>query len=140
MVEASYYEATRHVNALMTASYWEIGRRIVECEQTGKARAIYGEELLKRLSADLSSRFGRGFSKRNLEQMRLFYQNWPIAQTVSALLPAAALGVTRRKSSCWSNSLCKQRFRRNTLPIRRPSHQRHDSKPYYQMKNYSPMN
>ncbi len=46
----------------MTATYWEIGRRIVECEQAGERRAEYGAEVLKRLSADLSERFGRGFS------------------------------------------------------------------------------
>ncbi len=54
-------------------AYWEIGREIVEFEQKGKARALYGEKLLKKLSADLSAKFGRGFSERNLEQMRKFY-------------------------------------------------------------------
>ncbi len=68
----------------MTATYWEIGRRIVEYEQGGMQCAEYGEGLLKRLAADLTARFGRGFSKRNLEQMRLFYASFPIAQTVSA--------------------------------------------------------
>jgi hypothetical protein len=34
----------------------------------------------------ITKRFGRGFSKRNIEQMRLFYLCWPIAQTVSAQL------------------------------------------------------
>ncbi|MBI4354328.1 MAG: hypothetical protein HY595_03745, partial [Candidatus Omnitrophica bacterium] len=72
------------VNAIITATYWEIGRRIVEYEQSGKKRAEYGEALLKRLSSDLTSKFGRGFSERNLEQMRLFYLGWPISQTVSA--------------------------------------------------------
>jgi len=62
----------------MTATYWEIGRRIVEFEQGGENRAAYGQALLKRLSADISARFGRGFSERNLEQMRLFYQAWPV--------------------------------------------------------------
>jgi len=65
--------AARSVNALMTATYWEIGRRIVEYEQRGEERAEYGATLIKRLSADLSARFGRGFSQRNLEQMRRFY-------------------------------------------------------------------
>lgn len=41
--------SARSVNAIMTAAYWEIGRRIVEFEQAGKPRADYGEELLKRL-------------------------------------------------------------------------------------------
>lgn len=76
--------AARNVNALMTASYWEIGRRIVQAEQKGKRRAGYGEQLMERLSMDLTAQFGRGFSIRNLEQMRLFYLTWVIPQTVSA--------------------------------------------------------
>lgn len=63
---------------------WEIGRRIVEFEQGGQGRAEYGVALLKRLSSDLTAEFGRGFSERNLEQMRLFYTGWPISQTPSA--------------------------------------------------------
>lgn len=87
LLESARRAAARSVNALMTASYWEIGRRIVEFEQGGQERAAYGQALLKRLSVDLSGRFGRGFSERNLEQMRLFYLAWPaahISQTASA--------------------------------------------------------
>lgn len=87
LLEAARRAAARSVNALMTASYWEIGRRIVEFEQGGQERAAYGQALLKRLAADLSARFGRGFSERNLEQMRVFYLAWPpehISQTLSA--------------------------------------------------------
>jgi hypothetical protein len=84
LLESARRSAARSVNALMTATYWLIGRRIVEFEQAGAARAEYGAELLKRLSGDLASRFGRGFSERNLDQMRLFYLNWNISQTVSA--------------------------------------------------------
>src|ERR1700722_7120330 len=58
--------AARNVNALMTASYWEIGRRIVQSEQAGEKRAEYGELLIKRLAKDLSASFGRGFGPRNL--------------------------------------------------------------------------
>jgi len=89
LLERARHTAARSINALMTATYWEIGRRIVEFEQGGQERAAYGEALLKRLSADLSSRFSRGFSERNLEQMRLFYLARPlehISQTVSAKL------------------------------------------------------
>ena len=57
----------------MTAAYWEIGRRIVECEQGGENRAEYGTQLTKRLAKDLTSRFGRGFGHVNLAQMRRFY-------------------------------------------------------------------
>ena len=83
-IEAARHAAARSVNAVMTITYWLIGRRIIEQEQQGAARAGYGEELLKRLALDLSKRFGRGFSERNLEQMRAFYLGWPISQTVSA--------------------------------------------------------
>ena len=92
LLESARRAAARSVNALMTATYWEIGRRIVEFEQGGQDRATYGEALIKRLSADLSNRFGRGFSARNLEQMRSFYQAWPIdsnSQTASAKLNRA---------------------------------------------------
>lgn len=77
------------VNALMTATYQEIGRRIVEFEQGGEARAAYGAQLIKRLSKDLCLRYKRGFSAKNLRQMRLFYlffQHVEIRQTMSGEL------------------------------------------------------
>ncbi|WP_174984683.1 PDDEXK nuclease domain-containing protein [Burkholderia lata] len=83
LLEAARHAAARKVNALMTASYWEIGRRIVEAEQQGKRRAGYGEQLIERLANDLTGRFGRGFSRQNLQQMRSFFLTWPIRQTVS---------------------------------------------------------
>ena len=58
LLDAARQAAARSVNALMTASYWEIGRRIVEAEQQGERRAGYGEQLIVRLSADLTARFG----------------------------------------------------------------------------------
>jgi predicted nuclease of restriction endonuclease-like (RecB) superfamily len=64
----------------MTATYWEIGPRVVEFEQGGQDRSQYGSKLLERLSADLTSRFGRGFSVINLRQMRRFYLLWPTGQ------------------------------------------------------------
>ena len=79
--------AARNVNALMTATYWEIGRRIVQSEQAGEKRAEYGELLIKCLAKDLSASFGRGFGPRNLAQMRSFYLAWShgkILQTLSA--------------------------------------------------------
>ncbi|MDR2011898.1 MAG: PDDEXK nuclease domain-containing protein [Rhodanobacter sp.] len=83
LLDAARRAAARSVNALMTASYWEIGRRIVEAEQQGKRRAGYGEQLIERLSSDLTAQFGRGFSRQNLQQMRSFFLIWPIRQTVS---------------------------------------------------------
>jgi len=84
LIEAARRASTRAVNALMTATYWGIGRRIVEQEQQGAARAGYGEELIVRLSDDLQTRFGRGFGRANLFQMRAFYLAYrEILQTAS---------------------------------------------------------
>ena len=84
VIDAARRSAARSVNCIMTAAYWLIGRRIVEFEQKGKPRAEYGEELIERLAADLSARYGRGFSVRNVWQMKAFYLAWPIPQTPSA--------------------------------------------------------
>jgi len=89
LLDAARQAAARSVNALMTASYWEVGRRIVEAEQQGKRRAGYGEQLIERLSADLTVQFGRGFGVNNLENMRRFFLAYPrseISQTVSGKL------------------------------------------------------
>jgi predicted nuclease of restriction endonuclease-like (RecB) superfamily len=77
VIEDARRAAARSVNIVMTATYWLVGRRIVEQEQGGRARAGYGEALLERLAADLTARFGRGFSLVNLETMRLFFQTYP---------------------------------------------------------------
>ena len=65
------------VNSAMVAAYWQIGRRIVEEEQGGAAKATYGEGLLKALSKDLSEEFGKGFSLANLKNFRKFYLTYP---------------------------------------------------------------
>ena len=73
------------VNIEMLNLYWNIGKSIIEIQQ-GEERANYGDTILDKLSQKLTSEFGKGFSKRNLERMRKFYllyQNW---QTVSAKL------------------------------------------------------
>src|SRR5437870_5674306 len=70
LLDQSRRSAARAVNAVLAATYWEVGRRVVEFEQGGQARAGYGEELLKRLGSDLSRKHGRGFGWRNLFSMR----------------------------------------------------------------------
>jgi hypothetical protein len=85
LLESARRAAARTVNAVMTATYWEIGRRIVEFEQGGERRAEYGAELLETLAADLTKRFGRGFSPDNLESMRRFYRAFPPAKISETL-------------------------------------------------------
>ncbi|ECG9616191.1 DUF1016 domain-containing protein [Salmonella enterica] len=87
LVDTARTETVRSINAIMTATYWEIGRRIVEFEQGGEARAAYGTQLIERLAVGLSQRYKRGFSTRNLWQIRTFYlcfQHIEIPQTLSA--------------------------------------------------------
>jgi len=73
----------REINRAQVLAYWEIGKEIVEFEQKGKTRAAYGEKLLIKLSADLSAKFGRGFSAENLRLMRKFYITYQKSKTLS---------------------------------------------------------
>jgi predicted nuclease of restriction endonuclease-like (RecB) superfamily len=94
--------SARTVNALMTATYWEVGRRIVEFEQGGSERAEYGEELMDRLALDLTGRFGRGFSRQNLQNMRQFFLAFSldqIRQTLSGKSSQTLLQAASGKSA-----------------------------------------
>ncbi len=80
-------QAYSAVNSAMVQAYWLIGKRIVKEEQRGRERAEYGKEIIKILSVELRNEFGRGFSERNLRNIRQFYLTFPrkqIRQTVSA--------------------------------------------------------
>jgi len=84
IINQAKQQATRTVNTTMVQAYWLIGKRIVEEDQQGETRAVYGKGLIKTVSDRLQSEFGKGFSERNIEQMRLFFLTYPIPQTVSA--------------------------------------------------------
>ena len=87
LLEQGRKAAVRYVNAALVATHWLMGRRIVEYEQRGEERAEYGERWLRKISADLTTRFGKGFAERNLEHMRLFYLTYrEISNTVCARL------------------------------------------------------
>ena len=113
LLEASRRIAARTVNALMTATYWEIGRRIVEFEQRGKKRAEYGEELLQRLAQDLTARFGRGFSYPNVNKFRQFYLAFPSPRILSTpsiestqpIVSTASIESQRKKGQTSSGEL-----------------------------------
>jgi predicted nuclease of restriction endonuclease-like (RecB) superfamily len=86
LLKAARSASARNVNSIMTATYWEIGRRIVTLDQGGEHRAEYGEQIVEQLARDLTRQFGRGFGRANLGQMRAFYLAWPeqkISQTLS---------------------------------------------------------
>lgn len=69
-------------NKILLQMYWQIGKLIVEDEQKGKAKAIYGKETLKKLSKALTVEFGKGFDERNLNNIRAFYNAFPIWNAV----------------------------------------------------------
>ena len=81
LLESARKNVVKQVNTTMLMTYYDIGRRIVEQEQNGASQADYGQYLLVRLSESLSGRFGKGFSKRNLELMRQFYLTYRIAKS-----------------------------------------------------------
>ena len=108
LIDEARRTSARTVNAIMTATYWLIGRHIVEFELSGKKRAEYGEELLVRMATDLTTRFGRGFSRQNLQQMRQFYQAFllePICQTVSGKSASTQISQTASGKSLGTRSI-----------------------------------
>lgn len=73
IIEEARSRAYRAANVAMVQAYWHIGKLIVQEEQNGKQRADYGKTLLKDLSQQLSTDYGKGFDESNLRHMRNFY-------------------------------------------------------------------
>ena len=86
ILEEARNNVARQVNNELLAAYWNIGRIIVDYEQTVPERADYGKQTLKELAKELTKEFGKGFSRANLYNMRLFYMNYKKIQTVSGKL------------------------------------------------------
>jgi predicted nuclease of restriction endonuclease-like (RecB) superfamily len=85
LLESARRTSVRAVNAILTATYWEIGRRIVEYEYQGMERVeYYGDRLIDKLAEDLTKQFGRGFSRSNVFMMKSFFLSYKnIVQTLS---------------------------------------------------------
>jgi hypothetical protein len=73
IIQQARQKAYTAVNFAMAEAYWHIGKRIVQEEQHGDARAEYGKQLIKELSKQLSAEFGRGFTEANIWNFRQFY-------------------------------------------------------------------
>lgn len=91
IIEQARTEVVRSVNSSLVHAYWAIGREIVNEIQGGDERAEYGKQVLNQLSQQLTDRFGKGYSERNLELFRKFYlayrQRDGISNTVCSELP-----------------------------------------------------
>ena len=112
LLESARTKVLSTVNTTMTQTYYQIGRLIVENEQNGQIRAEYGKETLKNLAKQLTENYGRGFSKRNLEQMRFFYLTYSpsIAQTLSAQSTQLPENVSQDTSAAVCGSLQNTHF------------------------------
>jgi len=82
IIRQSREKVFRIANSTLLLTYWQIGKLIVEDEQKGKARAEYGSYILKNLSRQLTTEFGKGFDESNLRNMRIFYQSFPICDAL----------------------------------------------------------
>ncbi|MBP7445690.1 MAG: DUF1016 family protein, partial [Zoogloea sp.] len=85
ILHAARQQSYRAVNTAMVEAYWQIGRRIVEHEQGGEARAAYGQGVLAALAARLTDDFGKGFTTANLRNFRQFYLTFTDEQIRYAL-------------------------------------------------------
>lgn len=86
ILEAARMNVAKQVNNEILITYWKIGELIVRFEQNDKVRAEYGGETLKQLSKEMTSEFGKGFSRSNLQNMRKFYLTYKKCQSVTGKL------------------------------------------------------
>ena len=86
LLHASRQHLQQTINTTMVQTYWNIGRLIVEDEQSGKERAEYGKKQLETIAETLTQEFGKGFDARNLRKMRQFYNTFPKWDSVSTKL------------------------------------------------------
>jgi len=105
LIEQGRKTAVRYVNTALVATYWLMGRRVVEYEQKGKGRAEYGERTLRKISADLTEKFGKGFSFPQLKNIRQFYLTYAEkGYTLSSQLNKARKSQTASSQSVLSIS------------------------------------
>ena len=115
ILESARASVARTVNTTQVMANWLIGREIVEEEQAGKRRAVYGAELLRDLAMGLKADFGSGYGVDNLELFRRFYLEYP------HLLPEANSDAARRKSGLLPNSETVRRKSVDAMAIQHPA-------------------
>lgn len=73
IIEQGRQQAYAAAGQAAIATFWNVGRRIVEEEQNGESRAAYGTRLIPMLADRLKVEYGDGYGKRNLAYYRQFY-------------------------------------------------------------------
>lgn len=84
LITTGQQSAYHAANRAMIMTYWQIGKRIVEEEQNGAARAEYGKRLIEVLSQQLTQKFGNSYSSRNLHYYRKFYLYFSNSEILNA--------------------------------------------------------
>jgi predicted nuclease of restriction endonuclease-like (RecB) superfamily len=105
ILDEARQSAYRAVNFTMVLAYWQIGRIIIEQEQSGEAKAIYGHGLLKELSRKLTEEFGKGYTETNLKYFRQFYLAFPPAEKSHAPRDESSETFVDRKSHALRDEL-----------------------------------
>jgi predicted nuclease of restriction endonuclease-like (RecB) superfamily len=96
LISDAQYHAVTAANLAMVSLYWNIGRIVTEDIQKNAKRAEYGERLLEQLAERLTDEYGRGYSRANLQDMRRFFEQFEICQTLSSESAKQAKNVTGR--------------------------------------------
>lgn len=105
VIHGSRQQVLRAADSVQVRTCWTVGRHIVEFEQGGAARAVYGKRLLADLAESLTAEFGKGFDERNLRHMRAFYTGFPIRNALRSELSwthyRALLRVEKSAARLW---------------------------------------
>lgn len=88
LIDGARQRIAATVNSELTLLYWNIGKQIND-EVLKNGRADYGKNIIVELSQELSTQYGSGFNKRNLQSFIKFnsvYQDVEILHAVRAKL------------------------------------------------------
>lgn len=77
IIEASQKSAYHVVDTILLKRNWLIGYRIAEETLSGGERAEYGAQVIKKLSKELTAKYGKGYTKTNLYSFYSFYKYFP---------------------------------------------------------------
>ncbi len=86
IIEEAKHKIAYSIDSTMVQSYWRIGKEIIEEEQRGQLRAEYGKSVIDNLARNLTKKYGKGFSTRNLWMIRQFYSTYPNVNALRAEL------------------------------------------------------
>jgi len=114
LIEQTKQNVAIKVNSALTLMYWQIGKYI-NSEILNNNRADYGKEIVQTLSEQLTKEYGKGYTKRNLENMIKFAQTFPDIQIVHSL--SAKLTWTHFKQIIYIDKPLKRDFYIGMLKI-----------------------